>query len=101
MIKHVVMWKLKDHAEGHSKHENLAIMKNKLLALQKAIPAITSMEVGLNFNTSEAAADIVLITTHTDGEALQAYIEHPVHREAAGFIGKIASERKVVDFEID
>lgn len=99
MIKHVVMWKLSDQAEGNSKAANMGLVKEKLLGLKQFISEIESMEVGVNINGSEAAFDMVLITTHVDLEALARYINHPAHMEAAAFIGKVVSERKVVDFE--
>ena len=33
MIRHIVMWQLKDEAEGKSKQENAAIIKKSLEAL--------------------------------------------------------------------
>ena len=37
MIKHIVMWKLKDEAEGNSKDENAKIIKNSLEDLKGKI----------------------------------------------------------------
>jgi Trk K+ transport system NAD-binding subunit len=99
MIKHVVMWKLSDAAEGNSKAVNLSMVKEKLLGLKQIISEIESLEVGENINSSGAAYDMVLITTHADMQALAQYIDHPAHKEVASFIGKVISERKVVDFE--
>lgn len=99
MVKHVVMWKLKDEAEGNDKSENEAIMMTKLQKLASKISAIKTLEVGKNHNNSDAAYDLVLITTHEDNEALAAYIKHPAHQEAALFIGKVVALRCVVDFD--
>jgi hypothetical protein len=99
MVKHVVMWKLKDSAEGNSKLENQKLTKEKLLGLKQKILQIDSMEVGINFNPSEAAYDVVLITTHADKEALAKYAAHPDHKEVAAFISKVVKDRNVVDFE--
>ena len=99
MIKHVVMWKLKDSAEGNDKSINKVQIKEKLLELKQKIPQIESMEVGYNFNPSDAAFDVVLITTHKTVEMLKAYAAHPEHQQVAGFIGKVVADRKVVDFE--
>lgn len=99
MIKHVVMWRLKEEAEGNNKTTNLELTKKKLLQLKPAIPQIESLEVGENINSSDAAYDLVLITTHHDKNVLLEYINHPEHQAAAGFIGKVVKERVVVDFE--
>jgi hypothetical protein len=99
MIKHVVMWKLKDAAGGHDKMQNRQIMKEKLAALKPKIRQIESLEVGFNINRGGAAYDVVLITTHSNTNDLSAYAEHPSHKEVAGFISSVVQDRKVVDFE--
>ena len=99
MIKHVVMWRLKDEAEANNKTRNKEIVIDKLLKLKSEIMELETLEVGRNFNVSDAAFDLVLITTHQDKDALSAYIKHPSHQEAASFIGKVVADRKVVDFE--
>ena len=99
MIKHVVMWKLLDIAEGNEKEHNKTIIKEKLEGLKQNIQQIESLEIGFNFNPSDMAYDVVLITTHNSKSELLEYIEHPAHKEAANFIGKVVGDRKVVDFE--
>lgn len=99
MIKHVVMWKLKESAEGNDKGQNKVAIKEKLLALKQKIKQIDSMEVGFNLNQTDAAYDVLLISTHKNKDALAEYAAHPDHQEVAGFIGKIVEDRKVVDFE--
>ncbi|MBP3941238.1 MAG: Dabb family protein, partial [Christensenellaceae bacterium] len=56
MIRHIVMWKLKDEALGKTKKENIAIIKEKLYALKPIIPEILSMEVHENVNDADAVA---------------------------------------------
>lgn len=99
MIKHVVMWKLKEQAEGKDKSENIELVKKSLLNLKPVINQINSIEIGANINPTDAAFDLILISTHHDEEALSGYINHPAHKEVAVFIGKVIAERKVVDFE--
>ncbi len=60
MIKHIVMWKLKDEAEGNSKAENAKIIKNSLEDLKGKINEIVHLEVGIDVNKSEQAYDVVL-----------------------------------------
>ena len=93
------MWKLKESAEGNDKEQNKMLIKEKLLALKQKIQQIDSMEVGFNFNPTDAAYDVLLISTHKSKEALAEYAAHPDHREVAGFIGKVVTDRKVVEFE--
>lgn len=99
MIKHIVMWKLKDEAESNNKSTNKKKVIELLHGLVSKISEITSLETGDNFNPTDAAYDLVLITTHTSRETLNGYIDHPAHKEAASFIGKVVADRRVVDFE--
>ena len=100
MIKHIVVWKLKESAEGCSKIENAKKMKAMLEGLQSVIKEIQYIEVGLNVNSSEAAYDIVLYSEFQSREALEIYQKHPEHERVGEFVGKVRLERKVVDYEI-
>ena len=48
MLKHIVMWKLKEFAEGKTKAENALIMKENLERLVGIVPEIISLQVGIN-----------------------------------------------------
>ena len=99
MLKHVVMWKLKDFAEGASRQENARKMKSELEGLKRKIGEIQSIEVGININDSADSYDAVLYSEFDGREGLNAYLNHPAHLKAADFIGKVRLERKVVDYE--
>jgi hypothetical protein len=98
MIKHVVMWKLKEHAEGATKAQNAARMKT-LLEACSVIPGIRSLEVGIDTAIDATPWDIVLVTEFADRAALDAYQDHPVHMAAKFFIAKVRDQRTVVDYE--
>ncbi|MGL4292930.1 MAG: Dabb family protein [Bacteroidales bacterium] len=98
MIKHVLLFKLQ---EMNSPEEKMAIMveiKQKLEALKDVIPAILSIEVGINANPKEEY-DIALISTHADWDGLAKYRDDPKHVEVAQFIGKYRLSRSCADFE--
>lgn len=100
MIKHIVMWKLHDFADGASKSENARRLKHRLEALPRHIPEIKFAEVGINFNASDAAYDVVLISEFESREALQAYQKHPEHQKVISeLLEKIRSKKSVVDYE--
>ena len=94
MIKHIVMWKLKDEAEGNSKAENAQIIKNSLEDLKEKINEIVHIEVGIDVNKSEQAYDVVLYST------FNSYQKNPDHVKAGSFVKKVASSRVVVDYEL-
>jgi hypothetical protein len=99
MIKHVVMWKLKDFAEEADKARNAKRIKIELEALKNTIPQIFHLEVGINFLESDAAYDVVLFSVFKNEKDLELYQNHPDHRAVAEFIGKVKEDRAVVDYK--
>ena len=96
-MKHIVMWKLKEQAEGKSKQENAVLMKQMLESLKDKIPEIVSLEIGIEIGNS-ANYDIVLISEFENKEDLQKYMNHPEHVKVSEFVSKVKEERKAVDF---
>jgi quinol monooxygenase YgiN len=100
MIKHIVMWKLKEHAEGESKAANMSKMKTLLETCRNLVPGLLKLEVGLANPTLEATYDVVLYSEFTDKAALDAYQEHPTHQAIKPFIGAVKLERQCMDYEV-
>ena len=99
MIKHIVMFRLKDFAEGVDKKENARKIKAMLDELPTKMEEIKHYEIGVNITDSERASDIVVISSFDSMEALKAYSQHPEHIKAVEFIKKVNLESRVVDFE--
>jgi len=89
MIKHIVMWKLKDFAEE----------ANKAVNAQK-IKEIKHIEVGINIINSDASADVALYSEFECMEDLNIYQKHPWHQKIVQFIRNTCAERRVVDYEV-
>ncbi|OCL26642.1 stress responsive protein [Orenia metallireducens] len=100
MIKHIVMWKMREEAEGANKKANIEKMKSMLEALEDKIEEIQAFEVGVNYNDSEAAYDLLLYSEFEDKDALARYQVHPDHVKVAEFVRKVAKDRAVVDYEL-
>ena len=100
MIKHVVLFKLKDQAEGADKAENIRRLKSQLEGLVGKIPEITSFEIGLNFDKSPAAYDVVLCSEFESEEALRRYQKHPEHMNVFDFVKKACESRVLGDYVI-
>lgn len=99
MIKHIVMWKLKDSAEGNSKAVNAQLIKDKLESLKGVIKEIKFMEVGINAENSEAGNyDVLLISEFESFETLEIYQKHPLHKHVGEFVAKVRETRACVDF---
>lgn len=99
MVKHIVMWKLKDEFEGRTKNELALELQKQLMALKGNISALKSIEVGINSINPEANSDVVLDTTFDNFDDLSTYATHPDHVKVGGFVKNIAIERRCVDFE--
>jgi hypothetical protein len=99
MIKHIVLWTLKESAEGRSKQENLVLAKQKLEAMAGKIPGMTRLEVGINFQTREGAWDLALYSEFESKEALEGYQTHPEHLRVIEFLKTVRDRRAVVDYQ--
>jgi hypothetical protein len=100
MIKHIVMWKLKDFAEGADKKENAGKIKSLLEGLRGKISGMHCIEVGVNFIDSPIAWDIALYAEFENMEALKVYQNYPEHVNAGDFVSKVRLERCAVDYEV-
>lgn len=98
MLKHIVLFKLKEQAEGSSKAENAKRIKQDLEALQGKIPQIRHIEVGINSIPGEAAYDLAIYSEFADEKDLSLYMKHPDHVKVAEFVGKVRESRVVVDY---
>ncbi len=100
MIKHIIMWKLHDFAEGADKAENAVRMKEMLYVLQDKIDEMKNLEVGININGSPDAFDIVAYSEFANVADLQVYQKHEEHLKFIKSISNIREKKKVVDYEV-
>ncbi len=98
MVKHIVIWKLKEIAAGNDKATNAQLAKEKLEALNGKIPGLLKLEVGIDFMRNESSGDMVLYSELESKEALNTYIEHPLHKEVGKFIREVVSARTSADY---
>lgn len=91
MVKHVVVFKLKNF-------EDAPRLQEAILGMEGKIPGLLAIEAGVDFNRSDAAGDLVLISTHSDREALKVYQDHPEHIKVKDQIVPCAAGRTVVDY---
>jgi len=92
MVKHIVLFKLKDQVDRPKALEALNSMKGK-------IEGLLDLETGEDFLASERSYDIALITTHTDRVALEFYQAHPVHQPVKKIMHAIRESSVAVDYE--
>ena len=94
MVVHIVMFKFKEE----NKEANIQAVVVRLNALVALVPSLISMEVGVNFTSSERAFDLSLYSTFETKEELEAYAIHPEHLKVVEFIKSVTLESKVVDY---
>jgi len=103
MIKHIVMFKLKDNANGQSKETNAIELKKVLEQLNGKVDGLLRLEVGLPLVTDtqdDSNADAILYSELVSAQALDNYYPHPEHVKVLPFVKSVISERRVVDYEI-
>lgn len=102
MVKHIVLWKLKEKSGGKSKHDNALRLKRELEALNGKIPGMIMLEVGISTKDNENDdADVILYSEFENIESLENYHHHPEHVKIIPFVKSIRSERRVIDYEVD
>ena len=101
MVKHVILWKLKDELSAEEKVTVKAEMKESLEGLMGKIPGLLEVKVYTEGLESSKNAEVMLDTTFTDEEALKAYAVHPEHVAVAdGKVRPFTKYRACLDFEI-
>lgn len=100
MIKHIVFFRVAAQAEGKGKSDLIRELRDRLEALPGKIPQISSLETGENFLDAAAAYDVALVTTFRDRGDLAIYQAHPDHVAVKEFIGKVTTDRAVVDYVV-
>ncbi len=102
MIRHIVMWKLKEEAEGATKEKNAQKLKLILEGLRTNIDEIKSVEVGIQTNQDdEDGLDVVLICDFETELDFQMYTRNAHHQKAINFIESVADKRYFVDYKVD
>lgn len=97
MVLHIVMWKLKDFAEGASRAENAVKIKKGLEDLVGVVPGLLKLNVYDGFSDD---CDICLVSELQDRDALDTYQNYPEHVEIAKFIRAVVDKRAAFDAEV-
>lgn len=99
MYKHIVVWKLKDEANGLSKNELCQEVKRRLEELPSKITEIKSFEVGINIgNYGASFFDVSLVATYDNFDTFWAYTKYPIHNEVVAFIQSVMVAEEIVDY---
>ena len=100
MVKHVILWQLKDELSAEEKKVIKAEMVVALEGLVGKVPGLLEVKVQTE-GLASSNAEVMLDTTLTDEEALKGYAVHPDHVEAANtYVRPFTKTRLCLDFEI-
>lgn len=97
MIKHIILWKLKDELSAEEKAAAKAEAKKRLENLNGKIEGLVSLRV-VTDSLDTSNADMMLDSSFTTAEALAGYQTNPLHLEAAGYVRSVVSQRLCLDF---
>ena len=99
MIRHIVMFKLKEFATPADKQAKMQEIKTGLEALLDKIDVLRMIRVDFNVNPTETW-DIILTTELDTLEDVSTYANHPEHVAISkGIIGPVKADRACVDYE--
>ena len=98
MVKHVIIWKLKEDLENADQVK--ADIKTGLEGLQGVVPGLVEIKV-ITEGLDSSNADLMLDSTFESEDALKGYATHPEHVKVAdGKVRPYTQTRSCFDYEI-
>ena len=80
MVKHVIIWKLKEDIQN--KEKTVRAIKNELENLVGKIDGLKEMKI-LTEKFPSSSGDLMMDSLFESNDALQGYQKHPLHQEIA------------------
>ena len=100
MVKHIILWQLKDEYSDAEKADIKAGIKAGLEGLAGQIPGLVEVHVNINGLPSSYAV-LMLDTTFESAEALKGYSKHPAHVAVADSkVRPYYKNRVCLDYEV-
>ena len=100
IVKHVILWQLKDELSAEEKSAVKAGIKEGLESLSGKIPGLVDIHVNIDALPS-SNADLMLDTTFESAEALKGYSTHPAHVAVANSkVRPYYKNRVCLDYEV-
>ena len=101
MVKHVILWTLKEEYSKEEKENIKKGIKEGLESLAGKIPGLIEIKVNTG-RLDSSNADLMLDSTFESEEALKGYAIHPEHVKVADEkVRPYTSLRSCLDFEIE
>ncbi len=99
MVKHIILWQLKDEFSAEEKETIKAGIKEGLENLKGKVPGLLTIHVHTSALAS-SNADLMLDSSFTDEASLKGYAVHPEHVKVADTrVRPFTKLRSCMDFE--
>ena len=99
MVKHVILWKLREEITGDAREKVLCEMKENLEALVGKVPGLLRLEI-VTVPLASSNADVMLDSELKDEESLKGYQSHPAHVAVADmYVRPFTEVRLCMDYE--
>jgi hypothetical protein len=100
MVKHVILWQLKDEFSVEEKENIKAGIKAGLEGLQGVVPGLLEIKVQTDCLAS-SNVDVMLDSSFEDEASLKGYAVHPAHVEVADTkVRPFTKTRACMDYEV-
>lgn len=100
MVKHVILWKLKEELNDAEKEAVKTGIKTGLEGLRGQIPGLLYIQVNTN-PLASSNCDVMLDSAFADEAALKGYTVHPAHVEVAVTkVRPFTASRTCMDYEV-
>lgn len=100
MVKHIILWQLKDELTAEQKESVKADIKAGLEGLAGRIPGLIDITVNTN-GLASSNADLMLDSSFEDEASLAGYAVHPEHVKVAdGNVRPYTKSRICLDYNI-
>lgn len=100
MVKHVILWTLKDEYSAAEKQKIKEEIKAGLEGLKGQIPGLLEIQVNIE-GLASSNADLMLDSSFESEEALKGYAVHPAHVAVAdGKVRPFTASRVCLDYEV-
>lgn len=100
MVKHVILWQLKDELSAEEKQAIKHDMKKHLESLVGVVPGLKELTIQIE-GLESSNAEVMLDSLLDSEESLKGYAVHPAHVEVANtYVRPYTKTRLCLDYEI-
>ncbi|MCQ2178105.1 MAG: Dabb family protein [Bacteroidales bacterium] len=101
MVKHIILWKLRDELTPEEKTDVKKEIKKGLEGLVGTVPGLIDVNVQIDGLIDSSNVDLMLDCTLESAEALKGYAVHPAHVNVADMkVRPYTVLRSCIDFEL-